>query len=285
MKERTMAAPADLLGRLLRQAAVLAIMVLLGGGAGVLYARLTTPTYVADAHVVVLPAPPSDDTTAVKFAQAYGRIATEPAVLAAASSTVRGGSPDDLRRQLRVSTSPAAPLVQLTGSAPTAQRAAEVANEVATALVSFGNARSSQTRVRLAMFAEASPPAQPSSPNQPLDIAVGAAAGLLVGALAVTAGVGASRSARRGEDYPAAAVARADRTAAGAGAGPTAWAPATGPDRGAAEASQPAARPAGTPDDRPTPQAPATGQPAMHELLQPRAAAAGNVRSDGARYP
>jgi hypothetical protein len=105
-------------------------------------------------------------------------------------------SPGELRRQVRVTTSPDAPLVQLTGTGTDAKQAAGLANAVAQALISFGNGRSDQTGVRLAVFAEASPPDGPSSPNAPLDLVVGATAGLLVGALAVMAGVGL-RTGRR----------------------------------------------------------------------------------------
>jgi capsular polysaccharide biosynthesis protein len=193
MRERgpiIMAASSEMLHRLLRQGALLAALAVLGLIGGAAYAALKTPTYTAQAYVAVLASPQADDATAVKFAQAYGRVATEPVVLAQTTATARGMAPADLRRQVRVTTSPDAPLVQLTGSAGDGKQAANLANEVAQALISFGNGRSNQTGVRLAIFAEASPPDDPSSPNPPLDLVIGATAGLLVGALAVMAGVG-----------------------------------------------------------------------------------------------
>jgi capsular polysaccharide biosynthesis protein len=196
-----MASPAELLGRLLRQGGVLAGAVLLGVLGGAMYGVWKAPAYTADAHVVVVnTANAQDDQTAVKFAQAYGRISTDSAVLAATGTAKGGGSVAALRRQVRVETSPDAPIIQITGVAPNAARAAQIANEVAGSLVSFGNARSSQTSVRLASFAQASAPDGPSSPNAPLDIAVGAAAGLLIGGFATTAGVGTRR--RRPEQVP-----------------------------------------------------------------------------------
>ena len=192
-----MASSAELLGRLLRQSVVLTATVLLGVLGGALYAKYKTPVYSAEAHVVVVATPPADDATAVKFAQAYGRIATDFAVLSGTTAAVRGGSLEDLRGRVRVSTSPDAPLIQLTGSAPTPAGAAEVANGVASSLIAFANARSGQTRVRLASFAEAAPPERQSSPNLPLNVAVGASAGLLVGGFAVTAGIGARRRRRK----------------------------------------------------------------------------------------
>src|SRR6185312_625444 len=84
MRERgpIMAASSEMLHRLLRQGALLAVLALLGLIGGAAYAALKTPTYTAQAYVVVLASSGADDATAVKFAQAYGRIATEPVVLA-----------------------------------------------------------------------------------------------------------------------------------------------------------------------------------------------------------
>jgi capsular polysaccharide biosynthesis protein len=173
---------------------VLAGAVLLGVLAGAMYGVFKAPAYTADAQVVVVnAATATDDTTAVKFAQAYGRITGDSAILAQTATVKGGGSVTALRGQIRAETSPDAPLVQITGTAPNAARAAEIANEVAGALISFGNARSAQTGARLASFAQASAPDKPSSPNKPVDIAVGAAAGLLIGGFATTAGVGGRR--------------------------------------------------------------------------------------------
>jgi capsular polysaccharide biosynthesis protein len=191
-----------------RQGGVLAATVLLGALGGVLYGVWTAPVYTADAHVVVVATAEQDDTTAVKFAQAYGRIAGDSAVLSGTPLAVGGRSVADLRREVRVATSPDAPLIQITGSAPDAAAAAQVANQVADSLISFGNARSTQTRVRVSSFAQASVPDEPTSPNKPLALAVGIAAGVLVGGFATTAGIGAGWRRRRAEpiSLPAAAA-------------------------------------------------------------------------------
>ena len=137
----------------------------------------------------------------MNFAQAYGRIVTQEVVLAPAAVNLGwGGSVAELRRQLRVSTSPDAPLIQLTGSAGTPTQAADLANAVSKALVDYGVRRRAQTRVRLDSFADAVPPSAPASPNVPVDIAVGAAAGLLLGGLAVMAGVGRRSAVPRQPD-------------------------------------------------------------------------------------
>src|SRR5262249_27685737 len=78
-----------------------------------------------------------------------------------------------------------------------AKRTAAVANAVAQALVDVGNGRKDQTRVTLSVLAAASVPAAPSSPKPPLELAVGTAAGLLLGGLSVLAGIGRT-AARRG---------------------------------------------------------------------------------------
>jgi capsular polysaccharide biosynthesis protein len=196
-----MANPAELLSRIVRQGGVLAATVLIGTGAGVLYGVWKAPIYTADAHVVVVATTPADDTSAVKFAQAYGRIAGDSAVLSGTPLARGGRSVAVLREQVRVATSPDAPLIEVTGSAPNATEAAQVANQVADSLISFGNARTSQTGVRIASFAQAAAPDQPTSPNKPLAIAVGLAAGVLVGGFATTAGIGAARR-RRPEAAP-----------------------------------------------------------------------------------
>lgn len=199
-----MASPAELLGRLLRQGGVLAGAVLLGILGGAVYGVWKTPTYTADAHVVVVnSATAPDEQSAVKFAQAYGRIAADSAILTGTDTVKGGGSVTELRGKLRVATSPDAPLIQVTGSGATGAEAAQVANEVATSIIAFGNTRAGQTGVRLASFAQASAPDAPASPNKPLAIAVGAAAGVLIGGFATTAGVGVRRRRTPSEPVPA----------------------------------------------------------------------------------
>jgi capsular polysaccharide biosynthesis protein len=186
-----MPSTAETLRRLTARTALLVLTTLLGAAAGLLYAATRSPTYEASAYVILSPAAPSvADSTAVSLAQAYGRITTQDAVLARAGTLLGNGSADTLRRAVRVSTSPDAPLVRITGTATGPAAAAARANAVATALIGYGNQRSPRTRVRLDSFAEASPPSDPSAPRRSLDIAVGAAAGLLIGGLAAAAGGG-----------------------------------------------------------------------------------------------
>ncbi len=168
---------------------LLAAAVVIGGCGGFAYAHLAPTTYAAPAYVVVKPRAvanqqaPADNTLAVNFAQAFGRIITQDDVMGPASRDVSYVGPD-FAKHIQATTSPDAPLIKIVGTAPTPDKAAAYANAVVTSLVTYGNLEASQTGVTLASLSLATPPAGPSSPNGTMDIAVGAATGLLVGALA-----------------------------------------------------------------------------------------------------
>ncbi|WP_340562809.1 lipopolysaccharide biosynthesis protein [Streptomyces sp. GSL17-111] len=170
--------------------------VLLGLLAGGGWGALSTPQYTATGYVVVVPGEKSDPTSALGFAQAYGRLATSGAVLAAAqkASDVPAGT---LRGSVRSATSPDAPMIEVTGTATGPGTAAKRANAVAEALAANGNTSAKRTGVELVLFARALPPSAPSSPSAPLAAAVGAAAGGLVGGLTLLA---RPRSAARPEE-------------------------------------------------------------------------------------
>ncbi|WP_199185592.1 YveK family protein [Streptomyces carminius] len=160
-----------------------ALLGLLGGAA---YGTLATPRYTATSYVVVVPGERSDATAALGFAQAYGRVATEGTVLAAAGEKA-GTPPHELRSAVRAVTSPDAPMVEITGTASHPDRAAAVANAVADALTRTGNRAADGTGVRLSSFSSAFAPDEPTSPSPSLAAAVGGCAGGLVGALALLA--------------------------------------------------------------------------------------------------
>lgn len=158
----------------------------LGAACGGAYALAAPVQFQANAYVMVVPQADGDSATAVNFAQAYGRVIAQPEILLDASAST-GVPLAQLTPLIQATTSPDAPMVQITGSAPTAARAAAEANAVARSLVTFGNDASKQTRVRLITFAAAARPAAASSPSRSLDVAVGGAAGLLVGGLGMMA--------------------------------------------------------------------------------------------------
>ena len=176
----------EILRRLVQRFGLLLALTLIGGAAGGTYGAVKAPTYTAKAFVVAI-GDPGDSISALNFAQAYGRIATSGPVLALAGSELgdRSGLAD-----VTASTSPDAPVVEITSTGRSAARTAVLANAMANALIDVGNTRKTDTHVTLDLLAAATVPVTPSSPKPPLELAVGAAAGLLVGGLTVLAGIG-----------------------------------------------------------------------------------------------
>ena len=186
----------EILRRLVRRFGLLLLLTLIGGIAGAAYAALKTPTYTAKAYVVaVSTGAQGDPISALNFAQAYGRVATSDPVLAKAS-VLLGTTDQSGLRQATAATSPDAPVIEITATGTNAK----VANSVANALVEYGGNRKAETRVSLSLLAGAIAPTQPSSPKPPMELAVGAAGGLLIGGLAVLAGVGRPSATRVTEE-------------------------------------------------------------------------------------
>ncbi|WP_327088954.1 Wzz/FepE/Etk N-terminal domain-containing protein [Nonomuraea sp. NBC_01738] len=160
------------------------VAVLLGISAGLLFSALKEPVYTAEAYVVVVADDKSNIEQATNFAQAFARIVTQPGIIGAA---VRPGLPaqtvDQLQQVVRVSASPDAPLIRLGASSAQPAHAAIQANAVAQALISYANLHAADTGVRIANLSTAASPGEPSSPNLGLNLAVGTAAGCLLGAL------------------------------------------------------------------------------------------------------
>jgi capsular polysaccharide biosynthesis protein len=184
----------EILRHLVRRFGLLVLLTLLGATAGAVYGAVKKPSYLAQAYVVVT-GQPGEPNVAVNFAQAYGRIVRTGPVADKAAAAL--GSRADLAR-VTASTSPDTPVIEITATGTDATRTAAVANAVAQALVDIGTAGKDQTRVTLSVLAAASVPSAPSSPKPPLELAVGAAAGLLLGGLSVLAGVGRSSDSRPG---------------------------------------------------------------------------------------
>ncbi|GGL08656.1 Wzz/FepE/Etk N-terminal domain-containing protein [Planomonospora parontospora] len=236
--------PAPARTGLLRRWWPLGAAVLVGTLAGLAFSLLKEPVYTADAYVVAVPADRSDTAQAVNFAQTYARVATQPEILTLAldgavsppssvpdpgllppgTSPDPGGPPESsapggaaspessverLRRAVQASASPDAPLVGLSASAPGPRQAADRANAVATALITYANYQAVNTRVRLVRFTKALPPASPSSPPPAVGAALGATGGVLVGALVcLTVPVRSSAACGRTRTAPARPVTR-----------------------------------------------------------------------------
>ncbi|MFD8698716.1 YveK family protein [Kitasatospora purpeofusca] len=160
----------------------MALAVPLGAAAGAGYAVVAQPSYAANSYVIVVPDAQGQAATAVNFAQAYGRLAGQPQVLAAAAAET-GHSRGELESLVHGTTSPDAPMIEITGTGAEPGEAVRAADAVARSLVAFANGSSKETGVRLVPLAGAAEPDKPTTPSGKLDVAVGGAAGVLIGAL------------------------------------------------------------------------------------------------------
>ena len=152
-----------------------ALCLLLGAGAGAGYGLLKAPQYTATSYVVVAPTAHADPATALGFAQAYGRVAADGAVLREARPAT--GLPlSTLRGSVRSATSPDAPMIEVSATAARPRRAAAIANAVSGALTRHDNHVAERTSVRLVSFARATPPAGPTSPSPQVAVAAGGCA-------------------------------------------------------------------------------------------------------------
>ncbi|WP_427167129.1 lipopolysaccharide biosynthesis protein [Streptomyces sp. C1-1] len=151
---------------------------LLGGG----YGLAEPPTYTATSYVVAVPTSKSDPASALGFAQAYGRVATQLAVLRGAQVWA-GVSVKTLQSSVQAATSPDAPMVAITATSSRPDLAADMANAVSRALTQHSTDTRSETNVELQQFARATRPTDPSSASPAVTGLVGASAGGLLGGL------------------------------------------------------------------------------------------------------
>ncbi|ANJ11434.1 lipopolysaccharide biosynthesis protein [Streptomyces parvulus] len=162
----------------------LAAGIVAGGLLGAGYGMLATPQYTATGYVVAVPTDQSDPATALGFAQAYGRVATQLAVLGDAQMWA-DVPVARLAKSVRTQTSPDAPMVSVTATSDDPEEAADMANAVARALTAHAAASVDDTHVELRQFARATEPAEPSSASAAVTGLVGASAGGLLGGLAL----------------------------------------------------------------------------------------------------
>ncbi|MCF1599728.1 lipopolysaccharide biosynthesis protein [Streptomyces muensis] len=171
---------------------------LVGAAAGGAYGQLRPPQYTATSSVVAVPngTTEADCTDALGFAQAYGRVATQLAVLGDAQ--VWAGVPvSTLRESVDVATSPDAPMVAVSATASKPSQAVDIANAVSRALITEADHTRSRTGIRLERLSRALKPTEPSSASPALASLVGASAGGLLGGLALLA---RPRRAPEGDD-------------------------------------------------------------------------------------
>jgi len=180
---------------LLRPWSLLAAGALAGGLVGGTYGTLKAPTYTATSYVVAVPTAQSDPASALGFAQAYGRAATQLAVLGDAQTWARVPVPT-LRRSVRTVTSPDAPMVAVSATSPRPGLAADMANAVTRALTRHANKTKGSTHVELVLFSQAVRPTDPTSASPVVTGLVGTSAGGLLGGLALLV-----RPRRTGDDH------------------------------------------------------------------------------------
>ncbi|MYW63779.1 lipopolysaccharide biosynthesis protein [Streptomyces sp. SID8379] len=157
---------------------------LVGTLAGATYGLVSAPEYTATSYVIAVPTEKADPMSALGFAQAYSRVATQVAVLSDAQDSA-GVSVQDLKSQVRAETSPDAPMVAISASATEPARAARMADAVARALTKNAGHTKDDTHVELLRFTRAVKPTEPSSASAALTTLVGACAGGLLGGLAL----------------------------------------------------------------------------------------------------
>jgi capsular polysaccharide biosynthesis protein len=174
--------------------------ILLGALAGGGYGLAATPQYTATSYVIAVPTEQADPMSAVGFAQAYGKVATQIAVLGDAQKAA-GVPVATLRDSVRAETSPDAPMVSISASSPRPDDATRMANAVARALTAEATRTKSATHVELLRFTPAVRPGEPSTPSAALTALVGTCAGGLLGGLALLL-----RPRREEEQRPATAT-------------------------------------------------------------------------------
>ncbi|MEU0188755.1 lipopolysaccharide biosynthesis protein [Streptomyces afghaniensis] len=165
---------------------VLAAGTLAGGLLGGAYGLLTPSTYTATSYVIAVPTEESTPDAALGFAQAYGRVATQLAVLGDAQ--VYAGVPvHTLQRSVRTATSPDAPMVAVSATSSRPGLAVDMANAVTRSLTRHADDTRGNTNVRLVQFSRAVEPSEPTSASPAVTGLVGASAGGLLGGLALLA--------------------------------------------------------------------------------------------------
>ncbi|KOV59312.1 lipopolysaccharide biosynthesis protein [Streptomyces sp. MMG1121] len=156
--------------------------VLAGGLLGGAYGELKPPTYTATSYVIAVPTDKSDTASATGFAQAYGRVATQLAVLADAQMWA-GVPVRTLRDSVRTATSPDAPMIAVSATSTHPADATDMANAVARALTRHADDAKDDTHVELLEFSRAVKPTAPASASAKVTGLVGASAGGLLGGL------------------------------------------------------------------------------------------------------
>lgn len=186
------------------------VCVLLGVAGGFAYTQLVTPSYESSGYVIATAQAtttttgtiPGDERRAIQVAQTLSRLVDQQEV-ATAAGTVVGLSPEQVNKQVQGRAMPESSTIEIVGTGPTAQGAADVVNAVANELVKLNTDKMAATGVTLSVLSAASVPTEPSSPILVLNLGVGAGAGVLLGALYLLATGGTRRQPAPAPAQPA----------------------------------------------------------------------------------
>jgi capsular exopolysaccharide synthesis family protein len=173
--------------------AVLLVLGLVGGGA---IAFLTPPRYEATAHDYVGTTSTSNVTDLVtgvsvtqQIVQSYATVATDPLVLQPVIDRLKlKRTAAQLAADVTVTNEPGTVVLDVTATASSARAAADIANAVSAGLLSAVDTLTppkgtTQSPIKVTQTLVAQPPPKPTSPQPPLDIALGAVVGIALGLL------------------------------------------------------------------------------------------------------
>jgi capsular polysaccharide biosynthesis protein len=156
-------------------AVVILLLPLVGAVGGVLLAALTPPRYTSHAYVLITNPNDNPDVSALNVSQAAARVATKPGLIGASDALVKAAH----EAELTSDASPDAPMVDLAATAGSGDLARSVADELARTLSEHVSRFSSDIGVHAEIYARASLPSTPTSPNR----AVNALCGFFLGAV------------------------------------------------------------------------------------------------------
>lgn len=156
-------------------ATIILLLPLLGAVGGLLLAALTPPRYTSHAYVLITNPTENPDVSALSVAQAAARVATKPGLIGGSDALTKAAQDAELTSDA----SPDAPMVDLGATASSADEARSVADELARTLSEHVSRFSSDIGVHAEVYATASLPSAPTSPNR----AVNALSGFFLGAV------------------------------------------------------------------------------------------------------
>ena len=169
---------------LVRRFWIIALGLVWGAALGGLVSFLITPAYQANVYLmVVTDSAEVENTAAYDYTQAYSKLPTVPAVVGPVLSDYGiESNAEGIEETINVEVPLNTPVFQVIVSSSERQEVAALANDVGQAVTDFANDRLAPgTGYRSVVVAEATSPQQPISPDWRLNVAVGAAVGLMLG--------------------------------------------------------------------------------------------------------